>query len=104
MKDIVLSPISLKELEDALARIVEEKINFALQENSNKEKTTDDSYITRKEVSQKLRISLPTLNTLTKSGVLQSYRIGKRVLYRPKEVQEALTSIVTTKYRRKEVK
>jgi len=57
-------------------------------------------YATRKEVSQTFKISLPTLNRLSKDGTLTAYRIGGRVLYRKDEMNNALTAIPNLKYRR----
>ena len=34
------------------------------------------------EVASMLKISLPTLNEWSKRGIIQSYRIGSRVLYK----------------------
>ncbi len=53
----------------------------------------DEVFLTRKEASLKLNISLPTLNAYTKKGILKGYRVGSRVLYRSAEVEEALTEI-----------
>ncbi len=58
-------------------------------------------YRTRKEVAEKLHISLPTLNEYTKSGKLRAYRINGRVLYREQDIEAALTSIEPLKYKRK---
>ena len=57
-------------------------------------------YLTRKETSQRLHISLPTLNEYTKSGRLRGYRINGRVLYREDEVDSSLTAITPVKYRK----
>jgi len=101
MKDIVLSPISLSELEEKLAKVLEEKLKAFLLPSSTDTTVNPKEYATRKEVSERLRISLPTLNTLTKEGVLKGYRIGGRVLYKWSEVEAVLTEISTTKYKRK---
>ena len=50
-----------------------------------------EMYLTRKEVTQLLKISLPTLWRWTKQNKLQSYFIGHRVLYRIDEVHNSLT-------------
>lgn len=101
MKDIVLSPISLTELEEKLAKVLEDKLKAFLLPSSVDTTVNSKEYATRKEVSERLRISLPTLNTLTKEGVLRGYRIGGRVLYKWNEVESVLTEISTTKYKRK---
>jgi len=58
---------------------------------------TDDELLTRQQVADRLKISLPTLNELTKNGKITGYRIGNRVRYKAAEVQQALTQIKTSK-------
>jgi excisionase family DNA binding protein len=53
--------------------------------------------LTRKETAKLLCISLPTLNEWTKTGILKAHRIGNRVLYKEKEVIEALVEVQTLK-------
>lgn len=50
----------------------------------------EENYGSRSEVASALLISLPTLNKRTRDGILKSYRIGGRVLYKWSEVFEAL--------------
>jgi len=54
--------------------------------------------LSRKEVAELLRISLPTLNNYKNSGILKFHRIGNRVLFKRGEVMEALQ--LPIKYRR----
>jgi len=56
-----------------------------------------DEYLTRQQAADKLMISLPTLNELTKGGKLPGYRIGNRLRYKATEIQQALTQIKTGK-------
>ena len=51
------------------------------------------NYLSRKEVAERFHISLPTLLQYTKSGKLKGHRIGRRVLYKPIEVENALNPI-----------
>ena len=53
----------------------------------------EKSYLTRKEVSELLKISLPTLWRWTKDNKLQSYFIGSRILYQVDEVHNSLTKL-----------
>ena len=50
-------------------------------------------FLTRKEVTQLLSISLVTLWRYTKENKLQSYFIGSRILYKTEEVHNALTKL-----------
>ncbi len=47
-------------------------------------------YLTRKEVSKLLSVSLVTLNSWEKKKVLVPHRIGTRVLYLASEVEQTL--------------
>ncbi len=46
-------------------------------------------YLTRKEAAIQLNITLPTLGQYTKKGLLTSYKIGARVLYKTSEIESA---------------
>jgi excisionase family DNA binding protein len=54
--------------------------------------------LTRKETAEKLKISLPTLNDWSKRGLLKSYTIGGRVLYKANEIEQSLHQVKTVKY------
>lgn len=56
-----------------------------------------DGYITRQEACDLLCITLPTLSTYTLEGKVNGYRIGRRVLYKKHEVEQAVTAISTNK-------
>ena len=91
---IVIPASQLKEL---LSEVIQNHFPEGL--NHKQLSTTVEEYITREETAKKLRISLPTLNTLTKSGKLLGYRIGRRVLYKLTEVEKSIEAISTGKYR-----
>ena len=104
MESTVFTAISFEELQNKFAQIVEDKITILLKKNLKEEENTQQQYATREEVSKRLRISLPTLNTLTKQETIKSYRIGRRVLYKWDEVEDVLQQITSTKYKRKDLK
>lgn len=49
--------------------------------------SSEVGFLTRVEAAKKLRISLGTLHNHTKSGVIPSYRIGSRVLYKIEDIE-----------------
>jgi excisionase family DNA binding protein len=60
-------------------------------------------YLTRKEVANMLRVSLPTLHDYTNQGFVHSYKIGNRVLYKSREVNDAIhgeADILTKKHKK----
>ena len=93
MKKILLTQLSEEELDDRINRQIEKR--FAKMQ-APQEKIV---YKTRKEASEKLHVTLPTLNEYTKSGLVKSYKIGGRVLYRDDELDAALSSATPIKYR-----
>ncbi len=93
MSQIILQGISLDEFKELLVETVSSK--FKVEEVQSNQK-----YLSRVEVANLLKISLPTLNEWTKLGHLQSYRIGNRVLYKADEVDESLSKVKNLKYRR----
>ncbi len=50
----------------------------------------EDRVLTRKEVSELLSISLPTLRSYVKRGVIKEHRVGSRVLYKWSEILESM--------------
>jgi len=105
MNTIAVTTIGVQELKEIIETIIESKLSIYLKKGS--QFATDDSeqeLITRNEVAKKLRISLPTLSMLTKSGAIKGYRVGRRVLYRWGEVKNALPQIEYLKYKRKDLK
>lgn len=95
MDNLILSTYSPEEITGIIQNAVKEamKGNFHLPSNSTSEKL-----LTRKETAEKLKISLVTLNDWTKRGIVQSYIIGGRVLYKESEVVESLNEVKTVKY------
>lgn len=50
-------------------------------------------YLTKLEVSKMLCINLASVNNWTKKKILQSYRIGGRVLYKRSEVEDSIIKL-----------
>ena len=73
------------------------KVNLKVEHS---QKLVRSKFLTRKEVASLLKISLPTLNELSKSGQLKSYRIGSKVLYKLNEVEDAVKERNFTKSKR----
>jgi hypothetical protein len=57
-----------------------------------------EKLLTRKETADKLKISLVTLNDWSRRGLIQSYIIGGRVLYKQSEIESSLHQVKTVKY------
>ncbi len=77
---------------DELAEAIMQKLN-SVKGESISDNTTSENFLTRKEVSKKLNITLPTLHNYTKRGLIKSYKIGSRILYKESDIDRAITEI-----------
>lgn len=75
---------SLDDFEQLFHRLIKEQ-SGKIEATSKPTESPVSNLLTRKEMAEKLRICLATLNKHTKEG-LPSRRVGKRRLYDPFEV------------------
>lgn len=85
MSQIFLNGISLQELAEAIAPLLQPQVVEQLQ--------IVKEFITRNEACELLSLNKTSLWKHTKSGKLKSYGIGNRVLYKRSEVLEAVKPI-----------
>jgi excisionase family DNA binding protein len=85
---IILHGLTPDELSKQIESIFDKKLTELLKEQSAKKSAF--SYLSRKQVADILHVSLPTLHEWTKDGILVSYKIGNRVLYKSDEIQDCL--------------
>lgn len=97
-QQILFSAIPINELLSQLREIVREEIS---QSPKASQSAADPKYLSRQEVADLFKITLPTLKDWTRSGRIKAYRIGRRVLYTPQDVQAALKQINTNQIGRK---
>lgn len=57
-------------------------------------------YLSREEVCTLFKISMPTLNTYTKRGLIKGVKIGNRILYPEANVKESLRDATELRYKR----
>jgi len=101
MEQIILFPIPLGELKEAIADLIDQKIKHFTPVPL---KDAGEIYLSREEVSKQLKISMPTLRNLTLQGVITGHRLGPRkILYKRSEVESALHEISANKYKRKDL-
>jgi len=94
MNATLIQNVTPEEFSETLRLIVREEIS-AIQ---TKESTP--RFLTRQEVANLLKISLPTLNEYTRTGIIKGSRIGSRILYDEISIKEAVKDIPALKYRR----
>ncbi len=93
---IILHSSTLKDLTAIFGQIVRDELK---QFKPEQPQQNNGEYITRREICDRLKISLATLHSYTKDGTLKGYRIGGRVLYKLVEVEQSVQAIQTTKFK-----
>jgi excisionase family DNA binding protein len=85
------------ELLEELANMLDEKLG---QQSSQPDKPIE-KYMTRSEVCDMLKMSLPTVDQLAKEGILKAHKIKNRVLFIRSEVEQAVEKKTLTKKKRR---
>lgn len=78
--------ISLEDFRIIVSEVLESKLKSLLPPEQ-------DRYLTPTETAKLLKISKVTLISYNKKGWINNLRIGKKVLYKQKDVESALKSI-----------
>ena len=89
IQETILISLPLNQLET----LINNSIAKALKEYSdlqNQSEKKGQEYLTRKQVAKKLHLSLGTLDVYVKKGLINSYKIGHRVLFKSDEINESL--------------
>jgi excisionase family DNA binding protein len=94
--EILFTGVKLNELLERIGQLIDAKISH-LPQTKTKEQS---GYLSRKEVSELLKITLPTLHDWTKLNYLKSYKMGTRVLYKESEVIEMLERVPSFKHKK----
>jgi excisionase family DNA binding protein len=97
--EIILSGFTFEQFQDTIKGIVRNEVTEALSGLPVAPEPSPE-FITRREAAETLRISLPTLNEWTKTGIIPASRIGTRIRYAKADVLNSLKEVETLKYRR----
>jgi hypothetical protein len=100
MKSILINEISIEELLIKIGELIDVK----LKQHQHPIAHVRSTYLTRQEVRTLLKISLPSLSKYTKEGLLQSYKIENRVLYKTDEVELAIQKLATYQHKKNGLK
>ena len=91
--------MKLYELLEKIEQIIDRRLTALAPQ-----KQDATAYITRREVADILKVTLPTLHDWTKLGWLKAYKIGTRVLYKRNEVEEAIEGLLNQKHKKGGIK
>ena len=90
----LIENLTAEQMSETFRQIVREELS-AIQPKEDIPK-----YLSRDEVCKSLKITLPTLNTYTKKGIIKGCKVGTRVLYLASDIKEALKDASAYRYRR----
>ena len=81
---------------DDLANIIKNSVSEVLaQSGTAQPRTKQPEFYTRKQLAEKLHISLTTLDTYTRLGFLNAVKVGHRVLYKSDNISESLSEKIS---------
>jgi hypothetical protein len=81
--------LSRNDLKKIVSEVFREEIE-SFKKLINNPPAINIDYRTRKQTADQLYITLPTLRVWTKTGRIKSYKIARRVLYKPEDIENAL--------------
>lgn len=90
----LIQNVTPEELSETLRSVIREELSLLNPKDSS------PRFLSRQEVATLLKISLPTLNEYTRTGIIKGSRIGTRVLYSEEDIKNAIKEIPALKYRR----
>jgi excisionase family DNA binding protein len=95
MQNVILTPISIDQLESIINDAVKHGI-----EQANAIPSVSQKLLTRKQVCELLSITPPTLHEWTRNGTITAYKVGTRIRYKESEVAHTLQRVQLTKIKR----
>jgi len=90
-KFVKIQDVTVDELAEAISEKLMPKIKLYLDQVE--ESKDHDTYLTREEAAQYFSISLGTLWSWTKKGMLKSCRVGNKVYYLKADLKNAIQTI-----------
>lgn len=94
---IILQNVSLSDIEALFSKVIDNKMKSITPPATS----VTDRLLTRQETARLLKISLPTLDDWTKTGVIKAKRIGTRIRYAHCDVEAAIKDLPNLKYSRR---
>ena len=75
---------------DDLQNIIKQSVAEVLSTSLSQKEISEDETLTRKQTAKLLHISLTTLDTYSRLGIIKGRKVGHRVLYKKSEINDSL--------------
>jgi hypothetical protein len=89
-KELQLISISFDDLKDLFGQVIKTELEAVKKQLQPKQ---PNEYLTRKEVSEMLKIDLSSVHNWSKRGILIPHQIGNRVYFKMSEVENAIVQL-----------
>ena len=89
-KELQLISISFDDLKDLFGQVLKTELEAVKKHLQPKQ---PNEYLTRKEVSEMLKIDLSSVHNWSKRGILKPHQIGNRVYFKMSEVENAIIQL-----------
>ena len=90
---MLIQGATMSDFESMISRLLGKKLANVLESIPRQEEIPKNGLNKRKEAAEKLRVSLVTLDAWTKAGLIAAHRIGGRVYYTDKDINDALKKV-----------
>lgn len=87
--------LTIEDLKNLFGQVIKTELRAVKEDLKPKE---PNSYLTRKEVAEMLKIDLSSVHNWSKKGILKPCQIGNRVYYRLDEIEKAIVQLKTKAY------
>lgn len=87
---MLIQGATMSDLENMMSRILDKKLANIIESTPKVEDFPRDILYKRKDAAIRLQISLPTLDAWTRAGIINGRRIGTRIYYTEKDINDAL--------------
>lgn len=90
---MLIQGATMSDLESMMSRLLDKKLADIIESTPKVEESPKDGLYKRVAAAKRLQISTVTLDAWTKAGIINARRIGTRVYYTDKDINDALKRV-----------
>ena len=90
---MLIQGATMNDLESMMSCLLDKKLADIIESTHKVEEGSKDGLHKRKDAPKRMQISLTTIETWTKAGKINARRIGTRVYYTEKDINDALKKV-----------
>lgn len=90
---MLIQGATMNDIESMMSRLLDKKLADIVESTPKVEERPSDGLYKRVAAAKRLQISTVTLDAWTKAGIINARRIGTRVYYTDKDINDALKRV-----------